>query len=201
MPRSVSVLILAAGASTRMKGEIKQLLPWGKHTLLEDAINQAKIVSKNVYVVLGAYAKEILETTNLNVEVIQNNNWQMGMGNSISCGLKHIVGIENPEGILIMLADQPLIDATYLREMLKTFEEGESKIVATAHQSGPGVPAIFDNSILPELLTLQGDIGARKIIKKHLLQTKLISPNGKEVDVDTNENYLQIIDIQNIKYD
>ena len=201
MPRSVSVLILAAGASTRMKGEIKQLLPWGKHTLLEDAIYQAKIVSKNVYVVLGAYAKKILKTVSMNVEVIQNNNWEMGMGNSISCGLKHIAEIENPEGILIMLADQPLIDATYLREMLKTFDEGKSEIIATAYQSGPGVPAIFDNSILPELLSLQGDIGARKIIKNHLLRTKLISPNGKEIDVDTKENYLQIIDIQNIKYD
>lgn len=201
MSKSISVLILAAGASTRMKGEIKQLLSWGEHTLLEEAIKQAKIISDKVYIILGAYANEILETVNINAGVIHNNNWQMGMGNTISCGLKHITETENPDGVLIMLADQPLIDATYLQEVLDTFRKGESKIVATAYQSGPGVPAIFDKSILPELLTLQGDVGARKIIKKHLLQTRLISPNGKEIDVDTKENYIQIIDIQNIKYD
>ena len=52
----LAVLILAAGASSRM-GKPKQLLPWKNTTLLGHAIAQAKKVSTAVFVVLGANAE------------------------------------------------------------------------------------------------------------------------------------------------
>ncbi|WP_420601715.1 nucleotidyltransferase family protein [Flagellimonas sp.] len=194
MSHSISILILAAGASTRMKGDIKQLLPWGATTLLENAVSQAKKVSDDVFVVLGANAQRILDSTSMGVDIIQNHEWESGMGSSISCGVKHIIHKEEPKAILIMLADQPLIDAAFLLELIKGFNhnQGKVKITATAYENGAGVPAIFDNSLFQELLDLQADFGARKVIKRHRLSTNLIIPDGKEIDIDTTDKYTQI---------
>ena len=199
MPKSISVLILAAGASTRMDGEIKQLLPWGDSTLLENAVQQAKEVSNNVYVVLGAHMNEILETISIDAHIISNMHWESGMGSSISSGLNSILEKENPDALLIMVADQPLIDAAFLSQLSQDFIKNECKITATAYKNGAGVPAIFESSLFSELQNLRYDFGARKIIKKHNESVRLIDAGGKEIDIDTKEKYNQITGIQYFK--
>ena len=197
----ISVLILAAGASSRMEGEIKQLLPWGESTLLENAIHQAKGVTDSVYVVLGANAEKILASISIQAEIIHNSNWQLGMGSSISTGLRHILEKENPEALLIMVADQPLIDSTFLSLLKKVHVESQTKITATSYHNGAGVPAIFDKSLFLELKELRADFGARRIIKSHKMLVKQIDPQGKEIDIDTKEKYLEMSGKQRFKYD
>ncbi|WP_420322542.1 nucleotidyltransferase family protein [Flagellimonas sp.] len=194
MSNTIPILILAAGASSRMKGEIKQLLPWGNSTLLGNAINQAKKVSNAVYVVLGANADKILEVISINADIIHNPNWETGMGSSISCGIKHIQKKENPKAVLIMLADQPLIDAVFLNELIQKFINGSAEITATIYKNKAGVPSIFDSSLFPELMNLASDVGARTIVEKHAGKTNLVDPNGKEIDIDTKEKYNQLLD-------
>ncbi|WP_190808688.1 NTP transferase domain-containing protein [Flagellimonas sp. S3867] len=201
MPKSIAVLILAAGASTRMNGMIKQLLPWGKTTLLENTVRHAKGVSDSIYVVLGAQFEKILESVSIDAEVIRNFNWESGMGSSVSYGLKHILEREKPDGVMLMVADQPLMDTAYLSQLIQDFTETESKIVATAYQNGAGVPAIFDNSLFSELKDLQAEFGARKIIKKYKEHVQLINPNGKEIDIDTREKYSQLTGIHKFKHE
>ncbi|MGX1930248.1 nucleotidyltransferase family protein [Flagellimonas sp. 2504JD4-2] len=197
----IAVLILAAGASSRMEGDIKQLLPWGNSTLLENAIHQAKGVADRVYIVLGANAEKILASIAIHAEIMHNPNWQLGMGSSISTGVRHILEKENPEALLIMVADQPLIDATFLSQLNKVHVESQAKITATSYHNGAGVPAIFDKSLFAELKELQEDFGARRIIKSHKMLVKQIDPQGKEIDIDTKEKYLEISGKQYFKYD
>ncbi|WP_136465175.1 nucleotidyltransferase family protein [Flagellimonas onchidii] len=201
MSKSISILILAAGASTRMDGEIKQLLPWGNKTLLENAITQAKAITKNVYMVLGANAEKILDSVTIDAELVQNNGWKSGMGSSISCGLSYILKKESPQALLIMVVDQPLVDSDFLLELIQKFDKGGLKITATEYQNRAGVPAIFDNSLFSELLELHEDFGARKIIEKYKDFTNLVASNGKEIDIDTKKKYIQLSDIHNFKYD
>jgi len=115
-----AVLILAAGASTRM-GQPKQLLPWGKTTLLNHAINEAKKISEHVFVVLGANKELIESSLNSQVEIIRNPNWENGMGTSITYGISILDKNEEFDSVLIMLADQPLLDSTYLNNLKKLF--------------------------------------------------------------------------------
>ena len=120
-------------------------------------MQQARGTSDSIHVVLGANAKKILESTSMDANIIQNKDWESGMGSSISTGVGQILNEANPKALLIMLCDQPLIDFHYLMELLEKFTEGEHKIVATAYQNGAGVPAVFDNSLFPELMDLQAD--------------------------------------------
>lgn len=199
MSERISILILAAGASTRMGAKVKQLLPWGTSTLLENAIDTAKQMAGSVFVVLGANKEVIKKATSLDVETIYNPNWQSGMGSSISIGVQNILKLNlDQKGLLIMLADQPLIDTSYLNELKKEFDRGNFKIVATSYGNKLGVPAIFHQSIIPELVNLNEDYGARHIIKKYLTDIKAVFPNGKELDIDTPKNYSQLIGKINI---
>ncbi|MFC4220240.1 nucleotidyltransferase family protein [Flagellimonas marina] len=192
--KSIAVLILAAGASTRMEGGPKQLLPWQNTTLLGHAIEQAKQLSELIFVVLGAYADEIEKVIPDDVEIIYNPHWENGMGSSISVGIEHLQNSnEKPTGVLVMLADQPLLDATYLQEIKSDFENKPCKIVATSYGNKLGVPAIFDNSLLPQLAKLHEDVGAKHIIEKNKTDTITVFPKGKEIDIDTKKEYTQYI--------
>ncbi|GMN08884.1 hypothetical protein MTsPCn9_06600 [Croceitalea sp. MTPC9] len=185
---NIAVLILAAGASTRM-GKIKQLLPWRNSTLLEHAVQQANQVSKDIFVVLGANANEIEQKVPNNVDIIHNPNWKEGMGSSISCGVSTIESKERFRAILIMLADQPLIDPDYLVKMLTSYDSNNYKIIATSYGVSNGVPAIFSKSVFVELKKLNKDYGARKLMERYSYTLKAIDPKGKEIDIDTPETY------------
>ncbi|SHG31318.1 nucleotidyltransferase family protein [Flagellimonas flava] len=195
MSSDIHAIILAAGASTRMGGTIKQLLPWKDSTLLGTTIKQATQIAGKSLVVLGSNVEAIRPSIPDSVEVVVNSNWQKGMGSSISFGVGHILKSgHNPSGILILLSDQPLVDRDFLHQMRSTFLSGKYKIVATKYGNKAGVPAIFDHSIFSELTGLGQDFGARDIIKAHIQQTFSIDPVGREIDIDTLDIYNQLID-------
>lgn len=187
---SIPILILAAGASTRMGGKTKQLLPWADTTLLGHAIQQATEVSETVVVILGAKSDMIEQQIPSQVETIVNPNWEQGMGSSISVGIKHLSNLGKAmDGILIMLGDQPFMDVGYLKELVRGFNNGEHSIVATSYGKRMGVPAIFKPTLVSELSGLDQDYGAKQIIEKYAHQAKAIDPDGKEIDIDTMETY------------
>ncbi len=185
--KKIIALLLAAGASSRM-GVPKQLLPWKQTTLLNHAVAQAKKVSNRVVVVLGAHAGEVKKTLPETVETITNDNWQKGLGSSIACGVRHVVANHDVDGLLIMLADQPLLGHGHLVELITTFKK-ENKTTATQYDNGVGVPAVFHNSLSDQLRELNADFGAKKILEKNAGQLEVVAPKGRAVDIDTLEVY------------
>lgn len=191
---SIPVLILAAGESKRMGERVKQLLPWKNTTLLENALAQARESQvEDVYVVLGANEEFIKKQTQLPNDIcIYNENWSNGMGSSIVAGLQHILSLPKEyDGVLVMLADQPFIDAQYLDKVIHTWGKARATITATGYENGLGVPAMFDKCHFPELLKLNKDYGARNIINDSNI--KIINPKGKEMDIDTWQDYQELV--------
>ncbi|MEM9649794.1 MAG: nucleotidyltransferase family protein, partial [Bacteroidota bacterium] len=192
MSSEIHAIILAAGASTRMGDTIKQLLPWKDGTLLGTAIERTTKVADKSLVILGSNEEAIRPSLPSSSEIVVNPNWQKGMGSSISCGIGHILKSGyNPDGIIILLPDQPFMDSDFLLQMKSLFLLGKHKIVATNYGTNAGVPAIFDRSLFSELTRLDKDFGAREIIKKHKKQVLAINPEGREVDIDTLITYNQ----------
>ncbi|RLD86455.1 MAG: nucleotidyltransferase family protein [Bacteroidetes bacterium] len=188
-PPKIAIIILAAGASSRM-GKIKQLLSWKQTTLIGNAIEQA-LDSKadDVFVVLGAnyqlISKEIKQE---NITIIYNKNWTLGMGSSIVCAMdffdkKH----KKYDGVLITLVDQPLIDVIYFNMLINKFID--NNIIASKYKNRVGVPAIFSLKYFNELRQLNGDIGARNLILKHINDVKKIDAFDKIQDIDSIESY------------
>ncbi len=192
---NIAVVILAAGESSRMQ-QAKQLLPWGTSTLLGKAIKEAlQSNSAQVYVVLGAKAETIQKQFNsTDVTWVLNKNWKRGMGSSISCAINYVVHLKKDyDAILIMLCDQPLIDADYINKMISTFRRSEKGIIATAYKNSSGVPVLFDKKYFEDLSNLEGNKGAKEIIAINSNAVISINPNGKEKDLDTMDEYQQAL--------
>jgi CTP:molybdopterin cytidylyltransferase MocA len=139
----VVALVLAAGSSKRL-GRPKQNVVFDGETLLDRAARVAREAADEVIVV----------TRELNPDADE------GMASSIRAG---VARAGSDARILITLCDQPLVTAAHLRALVAV----DAPIVASGYGGVAGVPAIFAPHLIPELLALQGDRGARLIIERH----------------------------------
>jgi molybdenum cofactor cytidylyltransferase len=174
-------------------GAPKQLLPWKDSTLLGHAVGTAlQLQCDTVAVVLGANSEEIKETImHDSVLVFEHALWDDGLGTSIAWGVSELLKTTSKiDGILILLADQPLVTLTYLQSIITEYESGKQQIIATSYDDQKqGVPTLFDTSYLDELTALTGDKGAKEILQKHKANVTLFSAEGQLSDIDTLEDY------------
>jgi len=187
----IAMLILAAGEAKRMQA-IKQILPWKNTTLLGNAIEQGLNTKANdVFVVLGANSEKIKESiSNYDIQIIENKNWKLGLGSSISCAINCFKDKQlNYDALLISLADQPLIPSEYYNLLIEQYTTNQKRIIASNINNIPSVPAIFDAFYFEELTTLNQDKGAKSIIKAASNDVFMVDAAINLVDVDTIEIY------------
>jgi len=188
----IAIIILAAGASKRM-GSPKQLLNWGNSSLLGNTIETAlKLNAEEVVVVLGAnYIAIKKEINHFPVTILNNEKWQIGLGKSLACGVEYLMSSNlKLDGCLITLADQPFIDHKFLKNLISQFSKKKNSIIATSYKDEKyGVPVIFDNFFFDELSALDDDKGAKQILKKYKSDVKALTPQLKNIDIDTIQDY------------
>ena len=189
---NIAILILAAGGSSRM-GSPKQLLKWKNSNLLNNTISKAiELNVKEIIVVLGANADMIIpEIDQSKVNILINKDWENGLGSSISAGVNHILQSNTSiNGLLIMLADQPLIENDHYLKLIKDFSSGNKTIIATKYNdSKPGVPALFDKFYFKDLNDLNLDFGAKQLISRYSENVISIKNEQSRLDIDTPEQY------------
>ncbi|RRQ48338.1 nucleotidyltransferase family protein [Maribacter algicola] len=176
---------------------IKQLLQWKGTFLLQYVLRTLEETKPaKISVVLGANASKIkgrLVIDANSTEIIENPTWKNGLGNSISVGVRHILASDvPPKGILICLADQPLVTPDYLNRMLLEFSTQNVSIVASNYGKKLGVPAIFGPDLYDTLLRLDSDYGARDILDSYTSVTLGLDAQGFLADIDTPEVYQKI---------
>lgn len=184
--RKIGVIILAAGASSRL-GHPKQLVEFKGKTLLQhiiDVANSFKFDSK--VLVLGAKADEIkAKTFRDNFEVVINETWEEGMSTSIREGLSASLKLENKlEHVLILLADQPFVTQENIEKLIKLQLEKDVQATFSEYAGDVGVPAIFSREVFRQLKALEGDEGAKKLIydKKFEFATQKFEKGNFDVD-------------------
>jgi molybdenum cofactor cytidylyltransferase len=188
---SVGLILLAAGPSTRL-GEPKQTLLYEGQTLLLRAVQTAlESPCDPVLVVLGANAETIRpELDELPVQVILNPDWPEGMASSIRRGITALTE-KHPDidSAIIMVCDQPFVNCALLHELVQQKREHGHGIIACAYKDTLGTPALFDKQFFPELLALQGQEGAKKLLFQHAeVVTSIPFPLGT-YDIDTPQDY------------
>lgn len=187
--KKLAIIILAAGKSSRLEDETKQLLKHKNKTLLEIAVKKALEVTSNVFVVLG-FDKQRCENEikKYNINILYNENYEKGIGSSISFGIRNTKDFEHT---MIMLADQPFIPLVHIRALKDFLIEG--KLIASSYDDELCVPAIFPKILYSFLMNLNEDKGAKSILKKN---SCLILNLNKEyaVDIDTKEDKNRYLD-------
>jgi molybdenum cofactor cytidylyltransferase len=192
----VAAVILAAGASRR-PGRPKQLIPYQGETLLARAIRFAKDAGFHpVVAVLGAERDAIRAAIPPGSAVfIDNDAWQEGIASSMRAGLRAIAEhTPQPAGVLMMPCDQPRLTADHLRMLLGAFRaENGPFIVASLYSGVRGVPALFPAAMFPQLNSLSGDTGARKLLLDPPVPVLEVAFPGGEVDIDSPDDLAHLL--------
>ena len=183
------IILLAAGDCSRL-GFAMQIAKYKDKTLLQLAIDAANGCEGHKRVlVLGANRDEIKKTfSGASIPNIPNPHYEKGMSSSLKVGMEYMLKFDPPDQVIIMLCDQPFVDAKILNKLIATQEKEGKGIVACAYSKTIGVPILFGNAYFKELMELKGDEGAKKIALAHEEDLVTISfPKGK-IDIDTEED-------------
>ena len=180
----VGAIILAAGESRRM-GRPKLLLPYKGVPLLRRSVDAAVGGGcRDVVVVLGAdrdrYEAQFAGTP---ARIAYNPDYVEGMSSSIRSGIEALS--PDVQAAVIMLADQPFIDAEIIRRLIETYQTSGMRIVACQYGSVRGVPTLFDRALFLELLLLEGDQGARQVMEtypRHVTAIEIPPEAARDVD-------------------
>ena len=186
-----SVIVLAAGASSRL-GSPKQLLSFSGATLLQHSIEAAQLSdAANVLVVLGAKADLIkTEINHTTANMVVNPSWKEGMASTIHFGLQTLVEMHpQTEAVIFMVADQPFVTAELLNNLMELNRNEQRSIVSSKYGSTFGTPVLFTKPFFPELMELTGDVGAKSLVRKYMNEAAFVSFPKGDIDIDTVEDY------------
>ncbi|MDA4129355.1 MAG: nucleotidyltransferase family protein [Thaumarchaeota archaeon] len=184
----IACIVLGAGSGIRYGGA-KQLAKFQGKFLLQNALNAANASSADyVYLILGDHSAEILEKIQTGrAQVVFNRDYKTGIASSMKAGISNLPG--DTAGAIIMVADQPQLNAKHLDLLIDKFRNsGENRIAALSQNSDPRNPVLIPRELFSALNQLQGDAGAREFVKKsdRLVLVEITDPNVF-LDVDTKE--------------
>jgi molybdenum cofactor cytidylyltransferase len=188
--RHVAAIILAAGRSTRMGGPNKLLAELGGKPLVRIVTEQA-LASKaqGVIVVTGHQAEQVERALQgLDVKFVRNPDFAEGLASSVKAGIAAVPA--DADGAVICLGDMPLIDAHLIDRLIGTFAPDGGNLIAVPVNDGRrGNPVLWSRRFFNELMTLDGDIGARHLIAKHgeAVAEVPVEGHGAFLDIDTPE--------------
>ncbi len=165
---SICAIILAAGESKRYGPENKLLVELDGVAVLERVVRCMvhSGVSK-IRVVTGADHEAVVSLlSNYEIDCVNNPNWKSGMGTSLAKGVQ---GIDPGDfsGIMVCLGDLPYLELGSVKGVLTRFcELNGTRIAIPVHEGRRGHPVVFPIRYRDSLATLEGDEGARSIIRQ-----------------------------------
>lgn len=195
MEPTVAILILAAGASTRMRGRDKLMQPIGGQPILRRIAETALGTGMPVWVTLppGAGARQAA-LDGLAVRIVPVPDARLGMSRSLVRGLAGITtaDLAATAGLMILPADMPDFTTEALDGLIQAFRSAPRQIWRGSAADGqPGHPAIFPRDLWPELARVTGDEGGRSVLLAHRDRLSLLPLPGAMAlrDLDTPEDW------------
>jgi len=176
----ISSILLAAGQSKRMNGENKLIknikgLPLIKHSvtnILESSIDELIIITGHQNLIL-----EKLINKNKKIKIIFNRDFKSGIASSIKLGIKNLS--ERTQAFFICLADMPMVNKNIYNKLIKHVNIKE--IIIPTYKKRQGNPILFSVTMKDEIMSIKGDFGARKLIKKNKKKTFNLEINDQAI--------------------
>ncbi|MVM41851.1 NTP transferase domain-containing protein [Spirosoma sp. HMF3257] len=187
----IGTIILAAGDSSRMGGEPKQLLTYKGQSLIRRVTENALALQRGpVVVVLGANRPRIVpELAGLPVTIVDNPSWPTGQASSLKTGLAALyITHKDIEAVLVLHTDQPLVSLGLLLHLFDVRKEEGKGIVACRYDTQLSVPALFDRDYINELLQLKDDKGVKWVIGKHRADCSEVPFEAGSIDLDSKRD-------------
>jgi CTP:molybdopterin cytidylyltransferase MocA len=189
----LAIVILAAGGSRRL-GEPKQLVSFRGEPLIRYlARTAAAFDADNLIVVVGGNACECVEALeNTGVDIVGNPFWETGLASSIRLGVERAEA-RGAQAVLLLLADQPLLDSEIIAQYVERMTGKPDQIIAADHGAVIGPPMLFGSDWFSDLKTLEGDQGARHLVRARKETIDLVQWPDGSIDIDTPEDLKKLI--------
>jgi molybdenum cofactor cytidylyltransferase len=196
MSGMVSGLILAAGTSSRLGEQTKQLLPWQDTTMLGWVVRRAEAsILDEVVVVVGHEAEAIRRHVALQrARFVEAPDFHEGCTSSIRAGLEALH--PRSEGVVLILGDQPGIECEIIAAVVEGWRHFQTPIVRVSYRGRSGHPMLFTKELFGQLRVLHGDKGVWKLCDAHpkwVHEVEVDRPYPG--DVNTWEDYSKLISV------
>ena len=180
----ISGVLLAAGRSTRM-GTDKLSLRYKGRPLLHRSLAPligSPLVSEVIVVVNPSFSRSI---DCAGCTVVINRDAHSGMASSLRTGVMAASALV--DAYLVSLADMPAITEALIATLVEAYRRSDKKILVPVYEGRNGHPVIFDSECKERLLRIEGDVGAREIIREdpEIVECVPVDDPGVVFDVDT----------------
>lgn len=191
-PSEITAIVLASGVSQRF-GEADKLL----HTVCDTPL--AMHIMDTLTAIPFMERVVVVATDNMALtEMISRHHFQIahnpqplrGQGHSLSLGVKRALERQQPEALLICLADMPCVPVEVIDGLIQALNTGASAAVCSA-EGRISPPALFHKQHFPSLVELDGEMGARKLLNT-IPDVVRVEADPKDLrDFDVPEDFLR----------
>jgi molybdenum cofactor cytidylyltransferase len=187
----VAAVVLAAGRSTRMGAINKMLAEIGGKPLVRIAAEQAVASNAKPVIVVTGHEREKVEAAlkGLPVRLVHNSDYAEGLGTSLKVGIAAVP--EKADAAIVCLGDMPQVDAPLINRLIAALDPERGALVVVPSINGRrGNPVVWSRRFFHDLMSIQGDIGARHLIGSYAEAVVEVPVAGEAAltDVDTPES-------------
>ncbi len=187
-------IVLAAGNSTRMKDFHKLLKRIDGETILRYSVKKAVAnnAAKTLVVLNHNFPEMKNEVADLPVSIVWNYSSTLGMSSSLVIAIKSLP--PSCDAALILLSDQPEVKVEIMNQVISSYLCFNQPLVLTSYLGKARHPILFDRLFFNDLMTLDGDHGAKPIIEANKEKALLyfVEEPAPE-DIDTLEDYRSLL--------
>ena len=188
--RRIAAVVLAAGRSTRMGGPNKLLAEIAGRPLVRIVVEEALASrARPVIVAVGHERAEVEKAlAGLPVEIVYNADFAQGLGTSLKAGIAAVPA--EADGAIVCLGDMPQVDAGLIDRLIAAFDPDRGALIVMPTVEGRrGNPVLWSRRFFPDLMAIEGDVGARHFIGRYGEAVAEVPLEGSAalVDIDTPE--------------
>ena len=190
--KQTGIVVLAAGAASRMGGRNKLTEKFGSSSVLESTLKHLLEAGlKDIQVVYGDawgdqwhLSPDVLAA----ISKVHNPDATSGMGSSIAAGVQHLP--QDTDRIMVALGDMPSIQSDTIRALLDFAAKEPANIWRTRYSGTPGHPVLFDGSWRDRLCVLDGEQGGSELMRdaRAVLAYLDVEDPGVLQDIDTPQD-------------
>jgi molybdenum cofactor cytidylyltransferase len=186
----IAAVVLAAGRSTRMGGANKLVAEIGGRPLVRIAAEAALASRADPVIVVTGHQRERIEAAlkGLPVRLVHNPDFAQGLGTSVRAAIAAVPA--EPDGVVVCLGDMPQVDAALIDALIAAFDPEKGALAVMPVIDGRrGNPVLWSRRFFPDLMAIEGDVGARHLIDRYGEAVVEVPVAGRAalVDVDTPE--------------
>jgi molybdenum cofactor cytidylyltransferase len=191
--RAIAGVVLAAGRSSRMGGPNKLLAEIGGKPLVRIVVDAVLASRARPVVVVTGHQRDKVEAVlaGLPVKFVHNPHFADGLGTSLKAGIAALGGLPaEADGAIVCLGDMPQVDAALIDRLIGAFDPDHGALVVLPTIDGKrGNPVVWSRRFFPDLMAVEGDVGARYLIGRYTEAVAEVPLTGTAAltDVDTPE--------------